>query len=149
MLINMRDIDKIIDAALLYLGYSGRAAVEFKIIDPVEMRKINLKYRGQDKPTDVLSFPYLTLDSKAFDKAGYPNEYDGESGGVLLGSILICEEVAEKQAEEYGHGIKREMTYLFVHGLLHLLGFDHANDDDKQLMRNIEEEIISRLLCLK
>jgi len=106
------------------------------------MKKINFKHRGQDKPTDVLSFPYLTLSSKILDKTGYPNEYDEISGEVLLGSILICEEIANKQAEEYGHGIGREMTYLFVHGLLHLLGFDHKNDTDKKNMRILEEEII-------
>ena len=67
------------------------------------------------------------------------------SGGVMLGSIVICREVAERQAEEYGHSAVREMTYLFVHGLLHLLGYDHEKEEDKALMRAKEEEVLSAI----
>jgi len=146
MIFVMPDIDNIICVALSYLGYSGKVTVEFEIVSPNQMRKINFRYRGQNKPTDVLSFSYLTLGNKIVSGENYPHEYDEVSGGVLLGSILICEEVAYGQAEEYGHSIDREMIYLFVHGLLHLLGFDHENDEEKRKMRIIEEDIISQLI---
>ena len=64
---------------------------------------------------------------------------------MTLGSIAICTEKAEEQAKEYGHSFVREMTYLFVHGLLHLLGYDHENEDDKRVMRAAEEKILSAI----
>ena len=85
---------------------------------PDEIQELNAKYRGIDEPTDVLSFPM---------------------GGEMLGDIVICGEIAEKQAKEYGHSVERETAFLFTHGLLHLLCYDHG-----ERMRAAEEEILEK-----
>ncbi|MCL2370918.1 MAG: rRNA maturation RNase YbeY [Firmicutes bacterium] len=136
---------KIIATTLDHLGYKGQAVVEYELLSKEEMRELNLCHRAKDKPTDVLSFGYCNLESKILDKTNYPNEYDQGADGVLLGSIVICEEVAKEQAAEYGHSIDREMNYLFLHGLLHILGFDHEIAEEKQIMRQVEEKIIEQI----
>ena len=94
-----------------------------------------------DSATDVLSFPMLDA-IKPFTKENYPFDYDTKTDSVFIGSILICESVARRQAQEYGHGFEREHAYLFLHGLLHLLGYDHIADEDKKAMREREEQIL-------
>ena len=96
-----------------------------------------------DSPTDVLSFPLLSVKAgETISEKKYP--YDVEENGELsLGDIIICEEIAKNQAEEYGHSEMREKCYLFLHGLLHLLGYDHIYEKDKQIMREKEEQILS------
>ena len=130
---------------LTLLGYSGQAVIELEFLEPEQMRRVNLEHRGKDKPTDVLSFGYLGLAGKTLDQANYPTEYDAQFDGVTLGSILICPEIAKAQAAEYGHSIERENIYLFVHGVLHLLGFDHEDEAERKAMRALEEKIISSI----
>lgn len=96
---------------------------------------MNLMYRQVDRATDVLSFPLI----EDF------NHISEENGEILLGDVVICIEQAEKQAEEYGHSVQRELVYLFVHSVLHLLGYDHMEEDDKAKMRKKEEEIMNLL----
>ena len=91
--------------------------------------------------TDVLSFPLLD-EIRPFTKENYPFDYDEATDGVSLGSILICDEVAKRQAKEYGHGEEREKAYLFLHGLLHLLGYDHTDEETKNRMRAMEENVL-------
>ena len=102
-------------------GYDN-AEVSVVLVENDEIRELNKKYRKLDEPTDVLSFP---LDNK------------------LLGDIIISVERAEEQAKKYGHSKKREMCYLFVHGLLHLFGYEHKNKSDKNQMRKKEERILT------
>ena len=123
------------------MGLEGRAAVELICTDEEEIRKVNKSERGVDSATDVLSFPMLDA-IKPFTKENYPFDYDTKTDSVFIGSILICESVARRQAQEYGHGFEREHAYLFLHGLLHLLGYDHIADEDKKAMREREEQIL-------
>ncbi len=103
-------------------GYNkGEISVAFLIDE--EIKAINKKYKDTDRPTDVLSFPL---------------------GDEILGDILISVERARAQAEEYGHSFKREMCYLFVHGVLHLFGYNHKNSVDKKQMRQKEERVLSK-----
>ncbi len=113
------------------------AEVDVTIVDDAEIHVLNREYRHMDKPTDVLSF---ALDEDADDSdepelVGGPEEH-------LFGDIIISAETALRQAEEYGHGLEREMTYLAVHGMFHLLGYDHMTDEDKAVMRVKEEEAL-------
>lgn len=124
------------------LGLKGDAAVETEFVTKEEIRELNARTRGIDRETDVLSFPMLD-EIKEFNRNNYPYDCDGDK--VMLGSIVICEEVAEEQAVEYGHSAVREKTYLFVHGLLHLLGYDHIDDNDRKKMRAAEERILSAI----
>lgn len=116
----------------------GEAAeVDVTIVDDEEIHTLNREYRGMDKPTDVLSFA-LDEDMDDSDEpelVGGPEEH-------LFGDIIISAETALRQAEEYGHGLEREMTYLAVHGMFHLLGYDHMTEAEKAEMRAKEEEAL-------
>ena len=138
------EMERAAEEAFSRLALEGECLVEIEYMDKEDMRALNARTRGVDSATDVLSFPALD-EIAPFTYENYPFEYDDMSGGVMLGSIVICREVAERQAEEYGHSAGREMTYLFVHGLLHLLGYDHEKEEDKTLMRAKEEEVLSAI----
>ena len=133
--------DKTAAAAFEKLGLKGKASVELILVSRDEIRKVNARERGIDSVTDVLSFPLLS-EIKPFDAEHYPFDFDFESGSVCLGSILICDEVAAAQASEYGHSVERERAYLFLHGLLHLLGYDHIEESDRLKMREAEERVL-------
>ena len=108
--------------------------VDITIVDDEEIHQLNRDYRGVDRPTDVLSF---ALDEDDEDE---PELLEGQLH--LLGDIIISAETAIRQAEEFGHGLEREIVYLAVHGLLHLLGYDHMVEEDKVIMRAKEEEAL-------
>lgn len=130
-------------AAFDVLQLQGEAAVELVFLDEAEIRSLNRTTRDVDKATDVLSFPALKK-IEPFTKENYPFDVT-EEGQVLLGSIVICEQIAEKQAAEYGHSVLRETAYLFAHGLLHLLGYDHMNATDEEEMTATAEKILTTL----
>ena len=122
------------------LGLKGDATVDVELIDDEAMRELNRETRKVDATTDVLSYPALD-EIKEFTKKNYPNDFDPTADAVALGDIAINVDAAARQAEEYGTG-EREINYLFVHGLLHILGYDHMTDSDKAAMRAREEEIL-------
>ena len=137
---------RIADFAASFLGLEGQIIVELEIVSEEEIHALNLAERGVDKPTDVLSFPSLELNRgeyKPFTAKNFPLDFDPETKCVFLGSIVICDSIATMQAEEYGHSVERERGYLFLHGLLHLLGFDHIDESDRAKMREAEESILS------
>ena len=109
---------------------------EFSVsfVDREEIKKLNSTYRGVDKVTDVLSFPQFE------DFSELP-----EDQIICLGDIVICEDRAKEQAEEFGHSYEREIIYLFTHSVLHLLGYDHMDEDEKAEMREREEEVMMEL----
>lgn len=111
--------------------------VDITIVDDEEIHQLNRDYRNVDRPTDVLSF---ALDEDDEDE---PELMEGQPH--LLGDIIISAETATRQAEEFGHGLEREIVYLAVHGLLHLLGYDHMVEEDKVVMRAKEEEALSAI----
>lgn len=118
-------------------------AVELVFTDEAGIRKLNAGTRGKDAVTDVLSFPNLDgILQKPIRKEDFPFDTD-EDGNLFLGSIVICRERAAQQAEEYGHSLRRELYYLAVHGLCHLLGYDHETDEEKAQMRAREERVLS------
>jgi probable rRNA maturation factor len=114
----------------------GDAEVSLVFASPDEMRMLNREHRGVDDVTDVLSFPQMDSGEdpgRAGARAGRP---------LLLGDVVLCAERAREQADAYGHGEAREFVYLFVHGLLHLLGFGHDSDAERAAMREAEERIM-------
>ena len=140
------DYARIAEFTASFLKLDGKISVELEIVSADEIHALNLSQRGVDRPTDVLSFPSLELsqgDYKPFTAQNFPFDYDPSSGCVCLGSIVICDSIAVAQAEEYGHSAERERGYLFLHGLLHLLGYDHIGDADRAKMRKAEESILS------
>jgi len=112
------------------------AEVSLILVDDQRIHALNLEYRGVDRPTDVLSFAL---------QEEVEEEPEIEVEDEMLGDIVISVERARDQAEEYGHSFEREIVYLAVHGTLHLLGFDHEEENDKQEMRSKEEEVMAQL----
>ncbi len=103
-------------------------------VDNEGIRQINNEYRNKDTATDVLSFPMYE-----------PDEELDDFDLVLLGDIVISLERTEEQKVEYNHSFARELLYLFCHGMLHLCGYDHLEDEEKQLMRQKEEAILTQI----
>ena len=120
-------------------------SVEFVFVDGEEIRRLNREMRDTDKVTDVLSFPSMDgIKGEAIKGDEHPYEID-EDGNLLIGSVVVCCDRAKEQAEEYGHSYERELHYLLVHGIMHCLGYDHMNDEDKAEMREKEEYILAKL----
>jgi len=106
----------------------------------IAIRKLNRKFRNMDKPTDVLSFPmFEKSEIKRIFKKGSEEEI------IAFGDIVMSLEKAAEQAEEYGHSFEREAGYLAVHGFLHLIGYDHIGKEEKEIMREKEEKIMSSM----
>ncbi|HPU35285.1 MAG TPA: rRNA maturation RNase YbeY [Bacillota bacterium] len=127
-------LNKAVQAALRDEGYREDAEVSLVFVDDDYIQELNIKYRGVDSPTDVLSFAMLEGES-----------FPGEEEEVILGDVIISLETAERQAREFGHSFQREVAYLTLHGVLHLLGYDHQEEVDRRRMREREEEILARL----
>ena len=118
-------------------GLGEHEEVDITIVTDEEIHALNRDYRNVDSATDVLSF--------ALDEDGGEPELVGGPEVHLLGDIIISAETAMRQAEEFGHGLEREIVYLAVHGLLHLLGYDHMQEEDKVVMRAKEEEALREI----
>ena len=120
-------------------------AVEFLAVDSEEIRRLNREMRDTDKVTDVLSFPTLDgIRGREIKGEDHPFEVD-EEGRLLIGSIVVCKERAKEQAEEFGHSYERELHYLLVHGVMHCLGYDHIEEQDKAEMRAAEERVLENM----
>ena len=108
--------------------------VDVNLIDNERIHEINREYRHVDRPTDVISFAFLDhVDGEVTIKGDIP---------TLLGEIFISVDKAKEQANAYGHSLLREMSFLFVHGLLHLLGYDHMTKEEETVMFSLQEEIL-------
>lgn len=122
-----------------------KVQVAISFVNKEEIKQLNKEYRKIDKETDVLSFPTLKL--KPMEKINikdYKGDFDPATKHLMLGDIIICEDVAKEHAEEYGHSFEREVCYLIVHGFLHLLGYDHMEEEDKKIMRALEEAVLKK-----
>ena len=139
------------DFSALSAAFEGEAesdtdlSAEIIITDEEEIRRLNSEMRGIDAVTDVLSFPSLDgIFGKKIEKKNFPYEVD-EQGNLFIGSIAICKKRAAEQAEEYGHSLFRELNYLAVHGVCHLLGYDHIEEQDRKVMREKEECVLNKM----
>ncbi len=125
-------------AVLVSEGFTQNAEVSVSFVSGSEIRSLNKVYRNKDSVTDVLSFPLTDSDGTM--------ETNSETGHVLLGDIVICIETAVKQANIYGHSLDREIGFLTVHSMLHLLGYDHETSKlDERIMREKEEAVLEKL----
>jgi len=142
------NIKEIIDYALKEEQVLIPYEVSLIFVDNEAIREINSDTRGIDRATDVLSFPMLDYDEKKVFKECYlEHEFsiiDLNEGNLVLGDIVLSLERAKEHSEEFGHSFIREVCYLVTHSILHLLGYDHMEDDDKVIMRAREEEILSK-----
>ena len=128
--VDLKELDKVIQFACKHMNVLN-PLLNIIIVDNEKIKEINREYRNKDAVTDVISF--------AFEEVS-----DFEYSDIrFLGEIYISYERCVSQAIDYGHSVKREFCYLAVHGLLHLLGYDHMTDEDKKEMRTLEEEILN------
>jgi len=139
-------VKKCAQSLLDYKKVDVPCEVSVMIVDEDRIREINNEQRGIDNPTDVLSFPMLDL-----HVGELPTAFDVDISlkRVYLGDMVLCIGKIYSQAEEYGHSVEREAGYLTVHSMLHMLGYDHMNDDDKALMRDNEEKALSQIGLLR
>ena len=139
-----RSIRRVAEIALKHLSQpSEQLEMSVSIVSPEEIRKLNNEYRQIDAVTDVLSFPAVDLQKKVVNLAeAEPCSLNPTTGRLNLGDVIICAEQAKAQAAEYGHSEKREMCFLALHGLLHLLGFDHLEASDEEEMTALQNEIL-------
>ncbi|NME82968.1 rRNA maturation RNase YbeY [Clostridium sp. SM-530-WT-3G] len=142
-------LKKVIEFTLKEEEVEVDCEVSLLFVDNDEIREINNETRGIDRATDVLSFPMLDYENKKVFKEIYKNyefsqsDCDGEE--LVLGDVVLSLERALEQSKEFNHSFEREASYLVVHSILHLLGYDHMEEDDKVVMRKREEEILNKL----
>ncbi len=144
----LRRMEEAASACSACEGITVPCSVTVRLCNDDQIERINSECRKISKSTDVLSFP--TVMYPAGFSAGsceklLKQEYDDETGCCFLGDILISVPHIYAQADEYGHSVEREATYLLVHGICHLMGYDHMEKEDKTRMRSMEEKILSSI----
>ncbi|MCJ7855877.1 rRNA maturation RNase YbeY [Lachnospiraceae bacterium NSJ-143] len=128
----------VVAESLSYEEFDTKSEISISIVDNNEIQEINRQYREIDAPTDVLSFPLLTFEE---GEQADVNENDE----ILLGDIIISIDKAREQAQEYGHGLRRELAFLTAHSMLHLLGYDHIDEQEQKDMFERQERILENL----
>jgi probable rRNA maturation factor len=127
--------------------------VELNVIltDNKEIQEINKNYREMDKPTDVLSFPMINYENPAdFTKVEEDDDnFNPETGELLLGDIIISVEKVLEQAEEFGHSKERELAFLTAHSMMHLFGYDHMEEDERITMEEKQTNVLQELGILR
>ncbi len=139
-----KDSDVAATAVYKTLGQKDKLKAELVFVSAERIKELNASLRGVDSVTDVLSFPTLDgIRGRVLRASEHPNDVD--DGRLFIGSIAMCEDKVRSQAAELGHGEDRERTYLLVHALMHLFGYDHMTDEDKKEMRAKEKQALSLL----
>ncbi len=129
-----KDIEAAVNTAISFFPEIKDYQASISIVGEEEIQALNRQYRDNDSVTDVLSFPLFETDPRGVD---------------LLGDIVICADRAREQAVQYGHSLKREISYLTVHSVLHLLGYDHMEEEDRIKMREMEDKIMDKLAVFR
>lgn len=127
--------DKVINESLKYEGFPNNCEISFSLVNNNEISEINKKYRGIDKPTDVLSFPLIDFE----------NEQIPKTNTIVLGDIIISIDKLMEQAKLYNHSFERELAFLTAHSMLHLMGYDHMSEPEEKIMFSKQEEILNNL----
>lgn len=138
------------EKAIETLNLPENIEVNIAMVSCLRIKKINKMFRNTNKVTDVLSFPTLLPPEQVgmgliidkLTKENYPHDVNPTTQNIVLGDIYICLHRVKKQGKMFGHGFERELCYLSLHGLLHLLGYDHMTNADKIEMRKVEEKIL-------
>lgn len=144
-------IDLCIASALDYEGCPYESELSVVLTDNASIHETNKEFRRIDSPTDVLSFPMVDFTAPSeFDWLEAEDEYfNPETGELLLGDIMISVERVISQAKEYGHSERRELGFLIVHSMLHLLGYDHMEEEERLHMEEKQKEILEGIGILR
>lgn len=130
-------VKKAVRTSLEYEEFEQRCEISISIVTNEEIQKLNKEFRNIDRATDVLSFPQLTFEEEEIADVN-------ENDEIILGDIIISIEKAKEQAEEYGHSLEREVAFLTVHSMLHLMGYDHMEQEEEKEMFQKQEEILQQ-----
>ena len=142
----MQNLTRVYRAVADFAHLPKRIKVNLSFVDEKTIRRLNKDTRNIDKVTDVLTYPYIELKPKEKLKlSDYKLEIDPDDNRLLIGDIYICTKRAKEQSKEYGHSLNREMCFLFCHGLLHILGYDHIEKEDEEVMTKFQNEILDKL----
>lgn len=140
--------EEVINFSMEHEAFPYEAEVNLTLTDNEGIHEINQSYRQIDRPTDVLSFPMLSYE-KAGDFSKLEEDYDDnfnpDTGEIMLGDIVISVDKVREQAESYGHSEKREFTFLIVHSMLHLFGYDHMTPEEAAVMEAKQNEILNEM----
>jgi probable rRNA maturation factor len=136
-------IQKAINEGVKQNPFIEKVEIVITFVTNKEIKEYNKRFRNIDQPTDVLSFP--ALEWKKQKPILMPGDIEPNSGFIFLGDVVISLEMAKKQAKEYGHSLYRECAFLAVHGLLHLLGYDHDTKKKEQVMIDKQEQVLNQL----
>lgn len=141
-------IEKVILQALDYVSCPYECSINVLLTNDDSIHEMNREYRDTDRATDVLSFPMLEYDTPAdfsFVEDDPESYADPDSGELVLGDIVISLERMEAQAKEYNHSLRRELAFLVAHSMLHLCGYDHMEEGEREIMEQKQEEILRQL----
>ncbi|MDX1923654.1 MAG: rRNA maturation RNase YbeY [Rickettsiaceae bacterium] len=139
--ISKKFIKKIVSIFLensVYMNKAKSVEMTCLLTDNKEMRDLNMRFLGKDKPTNVLSFPDRELDYKT-------NTQEDFEGEVILGDVAFGLEITEEEAKEFGISVQNHFTHLLFHAILHLVGFDHENEEDHEIMKTLETTLLRKL----
>lgn len=129
-------LNSVIKETLSIENFSDNVEISVSIVTNAEIKEINKKFRNIDKETDVLSFPMIDFKTE---------EIPNKNETIILGDIIISIEKALSQAKEYGHSIERELGFLTAHSMLHLLGYDHIEPNEEEIMFAKQKEILNKI----
>ncbi len=130
-------VRRAVKETLIFEGFERCAEVSVTFVDCDEIQMLNRDFRSKDSVTDVLSFPALDDEAEIVT-------FSGEA--IILGDVIICFDRCAEQAEEFGHTVEREVAYLTIHSVLHLLGYDHIDDEEEKEMTVKQDEIVKKVL---
>ena len=143
---------RVVDFCLDYVSFPYEAEVNLTLTDNEGIHAINKEFREIDRPTDVLSFPMLDYETPgdfSFLEEEDNNDFNPDTGEVLLGDIIISVDKVIEQAESFGHSIEREYAFLITHSMLHLFGYDHMEEDEAKVMEEKQKDILNKMNILR
>ena len=142
----IKDLEDVIKTAFKVLNQPTKnIKYNLYVVSKVFIHDLNLSSRGVDRATDVLSFPTIDIMAgEVLDLDKFKLDIDPMDNSLLVGEIFICNEVAKAQAKKYNHSYKREFCFLFLHGVLHCLGYDHIDENDRVIMEDLQDKILNK-----
>ena len=143
---------EVVEFALEHEDFPYEAEVNLTLTDNESIHEINKMYREIDRPTDVLSFPMLSYEVAgdfSHLEEDYDDNFNPDTGEIMLGDIVISVDKVKEQAESYGHSEKREYAFLILHSMLHLFGYDHITPEEAEIMEGKQNEILTKMNILR
>ena len=140
------DLKEVLKTAFKFLGQPIKdVKYNLYVVSKDYIHDLNLSTRGVDRATDVLSYPNLDIKAgEIIDINNFKLDIDPMDNSLLVGEIFICNEVAKRQALKYNHSYRREFCFLFLHGVLHCLGYDHIDEKDRVVMEELQNKILNK-----